>query len=54
MEINLQPDDPEEHCPICGDRIPDGEGIPATTYDKGKLYHQWYCSRECVIAQLIT
>jgi hypothetical protein len=52
MQPNICPDDPEDRCPTCGGRIPDGCGIPCTEYlgldDTEGTYTRWYCSQQCI------
>lgn len=52
MEADLQPDDPEDRCPTCGERIPDGQGIPCTEYygteENEGNFTTWYCSQQCI------
>jgi hypothetical protein len=51
MMQDLCPDDPEDRCPGCGGRIPDGCGIPDTQYygldDRDGTYTVYYCSVRC-------
>jgi hypothetical protein len=46
-------DDPEDRCPTCGDRIPDGQGLPLTDYADEATgagpYTRYFCSQECLI-----
>jgi hypothetical protein len=48
---DLCPDDPEDRCPGCGGRIPDGCGIPDTQSigldDNDGTYTVYYCSVRC-------
>jgi hypothetical protein len=48
-------DDPEDRCPTCGDRIPDGYGVPLTEYEDEEPaagpYTRMYCSHQCIADQ---
>ena len=49
---DLCPDDPEDRCPTCGGRIPNGAGYPCTELlllDGAEgTFTRWYCSEQCI------